>query len=140
MHVYGCLNPAQGRSPLTRPLAALLAAARTAHCAMCSPHSRSPCNPHLANPATGCAGDLAATRLALERSRTAAVDAAATAAALAGSMGRQLRDTAEQLECSEAAAAGLDAAVKARQRELEGANAQIKVRAAAQAGAVIGDS
>lgn len=70
---------------------------------------------------------LAAARLTLERSRTAAVDAAATASALAGSLGRQLRDTTEHLSASEASGRALDDAVKSRQRELEGANAQIKV-------------
>jgi hypothetical protein len=72
------------------------------------------------------AGALAEAQLSLERSRTAAVDAAAMARALADSLGQRLRDTVACLATSDEKCRDLDASLKAKQHELEGANAQIK--------------
>ena len=71
--------------------------------------------------------ELASARLELERVRTGATDAAAQARALVSSLSSQLRGTRARLVAAEAAAKKHMDALQARQQELEGANAQIKV-------------
>lgn len=71
-------------------------------------------------------GELAATRTDLERARTVAADADARARALIASQAAALRDTSAKLAAAEAAGRKLSDALALRQRELDGANAQIK--------------
>lgn len=86
------------------------------------------------------AGDAAALRAALERSRLAAVQEHAAARLLVCGLGGQLRDTQAQLAARDASLAAAEEALKLRGMELEGANMQLNVRHAGMAAQQLGDA